>query len=305
MIRINLLKSLSSRKALPKKKVSLSKLILIAVPLLVVIGVAGYVGWKVIPGKSVEVQKVVPMTPKPVVPVHSRPNIVEDVVREVGDKRNSPQSGIVKIDYADMTFPEKVNYEVQFGKTAFQKLSRAIPSGIGLKNLEIDDFQTIYAVGIGDTKELITTTFTALKNEEMDLLQQPYSYITSNAGKGYRFVVTCKVDFGVDHTDPFQAWDYTGTRDDIDEYLKKIAAVALENSIDLSRKPIQLSAQDIGLYRRYVYHYSGNSEYKQFVAFVLSLHNQKIPCAFKRVQLQAGSNLSVVIEFDLLLTVKE
>jgi hypothetical protein len=187
----------------------------------------------------------------------------------------------------------------------FQLLSRAIPSGIGLKLLEVENFLTVYATGIGPTKDLISSTFNALKKENLEILPQPHSYITANGSKGYKFVVTCKTDFGIDHSENFQPWEHIGTRDDIPFLLKKITDISVANKVRLKGKPSQISAEDVGLYRRYVYSFKGKSDYKNFVSFVLELYKEKIPCAFKRVALKAGDGAVIDIDLEILLTLKE
>jgi hypothetical protein len=303
MIRINLLKSTARKKAKPVIKISPKVFIITA--LVIVCGVGIFIGIKSIPGKVPQKKQVasVAVSIPPPAPVHSGPNMIEEVVKEVGEQHNEPQK--LNIPYSEMTFLEKVNYEVLFGRTVFQLLSRAIPSGIGLKLLEIDNFLTVYATGIGDTRDLISSAFTALKNEELEILPQPHSYITANGNKGYKFVVTCKAGFGIDNGDSFQAWEHIGTRDDIPYMIKKITDIANANKVMFSGKPIQTSAEDVGLYRRYIYSFKGKGAYKSFVSFILGLYNENIPCAFKKVTLNAGNGTAVDIGIEILLTLKE
>lgn len=308
MIRINLLKSTSRKKT--KRSVKISPVVPVVILVVILLGAGGYFGYKMVPGllkpakspKPVVAATVPPPVPAPV-PVHSGPNMIEEVVKEVGEEHNDQRQ--LNIPYAEMTFLEKVNYEVTFGRSVFQLLSRAIPSGIGLKLLEVENFMTVYATGIGPEKDLISSTFTALKKENLEILPQPHSYITANGSKGYKFVVTCKTDFGVDHSESFQPWEHIGTRDDIPFLLKKITDISAANNVLLKGKPSQVSAEDVGLYRRYVYNFKGKSDYRNFVSFVLGLYNEKIPCAFKRVALKAGDGAVIDIDLEILLTLKE
>jgi hypothetical protein len=304
MIRINLLKNTARKRSKAEIKVS-PKVIIIAI-LAIVIGIGGFIGSKYLPKAEIKKKHepvvVTPPAPPPV-PVRSGPNMIEEVVKEVGETRNEPPK--LNIPYSEMTFLEKVNYEVLFGRSVFQALSKAIPPGIGLRMLEVDNFISIYATGIGDTKELISSTFTALKDENFELLPKPHSYITANGNRGFKFVVTCKADLGIDHADPFQPWEHIGTRDDIPFILKRISDVAQANTLSLSKKPSQISSEDIGLYRRCIYNYKGKGDYKSFVSFILGLYNEKIPCSFKKVILKAGNGTAIDIEIELLLTLKE
>lgn len=304
MIRINLLKSTTRGKT--KSSVKVSPIIPVVILVVILLGAGGYFGYKMVPGliQPRKSQKpVVVVSAPPPVPVHSGPNMIEEVVKEVGEEHKEQRK--LNIPYAEMTFLEKVNYEVTFARSVFQLLSRAIPSGIGLKLLEIENFMTVYATGIGQTKDLISTTFNALKKENLEILPQPHSYITANGNKGFKFVVTCKTDFGIDHSDTFQPWEHIGTRDDIPFLLKKINDISVTNNVRFKGKPAQVSAEDVGLYRRYVYNFKGKSEYKNFVSFVLGLYNEKIPCAFKRVALKAGDGAVIDIDIEILLTLKE
>ncbi len=305
MIRINLLKRTSRKKA--RQSVKVSPVVPVIILVVIFLGTGGYFGYKMLPGLLKPAKKPKPVvatvTVPPPVPVHSGPNMIEEVVKEVGEEHNEQRK--LNIPYAEMTFLEKVNYEVVFGKSVFQLLSRAIPSGIGLKLLEVDNFMTVYAAGIGQTRDLISSTFGALKSENMEILPQPHSYITSNGSKGYKFVVTCKTNFGIDHSDSFQPWEHIGTRDDIPFLLKKITDISVANKVRFSRKPSKISAEDVGLYRRYIYNFRGKSDYRSFVSFVLGLYNEKVPCSFKRVALKAGDGAIIDIDLEILLTLKE
>lgn len=305
MIRINLLKSTSRKKT--RQSVKVSPVVPVIIVVVILLGTGGYFGYKLVPGllkpKKSPKPVVAAVSVPPPVPVQSGPNMIEEVVKEVGEEHKDQRK--LNIPYAEMTFLEKVNYEVSFGRSVFQLLSRAIPSGIGLKLLEVENFLTVYATGIGQTKDLISTTFIALKNENLEILPQPHSYITSSGSKGFKFVVTCKTMFGIDHSDNFQPWEHIGTRDDIPFLLKKITAISVANNVRFKGKPAQISAEDVGLYRRYIYNFKGKSDYKNFVSFVLGLYNEKVPCAIKRVVLKAGDGAVIDIDLEILLTLKE
>lgn len=303
MIRINLLKSTARKKAKPVK--NLTPKVTIILLIAVICGIGTYLGIKVRPvKKTVRIASpTVAVAVPPPVPVRSGPDMIEEVVREIGERHNEPAR--LNIPYPEMTFLEKVNYEVLFARQVFLLLSKAIPSGIGLKMLEVDNFLTVYAAGVGDSRELISSTFTALKNEKLEILSKPHSYITANGSKGYKFVVTCKADFGVDHGDSFQAWEHIGTRESVPFIIKKISEIGVANNISFKGKPVQTSAEDVGLYRRYIYSFKGKGEYKSFVSLILGLYTERVPCAFKKVTLNAGNGTDVDIAIDILLTLKE
>jgi hypothetical protein len=304
MIRINLLKNAARKKAKPANNLA-PKVIIIAL-IAVIGGIGAYLGIKLKPAAKPpgKVEPVVAVAvPPPAVPVRSGPDMIEEVVKEIGEQHKEPSR--LNIPYSEMTFLEKVNYEALFARQVFQLLSKAIPPGIGLKMLEVDNFLTVYATGVGDSRDLISSTFTALKNEKLEILSKPHSYITANGSKGYKFVVTCKADFGIDHGDPFQAWEHIGTRENIPFIIKKITEIGVANNIIFKGKPVQASADDVGLYRRYIYSFKCKGEYKSFVSFVLGLYMEKIPCAFKKVTMNAGTGTAVDISIDMLFTLKE
>ena len=308
MIRINLVKK-STHKEPIGIRFSFPRWLIIAV-VIVTIALLGGIGGKYLLQKISSAK-----TPHPVVQTqpssftpstYKKTDIVEDVVREVARERASEGRGQqLDLHYNDLSFLEKVNYEVLFGKNIFSMLSRAVPLGIGLKTLEVDNFQTVYAVGLGTSRELVSSTFIALKSEQLELLPQPYSYITSNNGDGYRFVVTCKATFGLDLTDPFQANDYLPTRDDLPMLRTKIIRMGKETGVFFSGKPTKISAEKIGAYRRFHYRFHGTTTYNDFVKFLLKLHTNKVPCAFKKVDLKAQSGSKVAIETQVIFTVRE
>jgi hypothetical protein len=129
--------------------------------------------------------------------------MVEEVVKEVNDSRlKLRESGVLELPYDQLSFAERINYELLFSKNVCEMLSRVIPSGIGLKTLEIDNFQTVYAVGLGPTKDLIENMLVSLKKEKVSLLSPPYSFIKPATRDGLRFAFSCKTNFGLNLTDP-------------------------------------------------------------------------------------------------------
>jgi len=278
---------------------------LVTIIVIVLVAAAGSGIWVALQKKTVSVtQPVVNSGFKPSAPVQA--NVLEDVVKDdgSGDSENS-RPGLLQITYDEMSFNERMTYEVLYGKNVFEMLSRAIPEGIGLKTLDIDNFQTVYAVGLGETRELVSFTFSALKSEKLELLPQPYSYITSNSGKGYRFVVTCKTNFGLDLADPFQAIDHIGSKADLPIFLKKFTKAAQDDQIVLSGQSVLVSSDVSGTFKRYVYRVKGECTYKNFVHFVLSLYQNRLPCALKKVKIVAKTGAEITFDTEILFTLKE
>ena len=233
---------------------------------------------------------------------HSPHKAIEDIVKEVNTEK-SASPGLLDIAYNDMAFNERVTYEVLHTKKVLEMLSRTFPEGIGLRKLEISKFQTVYAVGLGDTKEIIGQTFNSLRKERIELLPKPYSFITSD-GNGYRFIVTLKTNFGLDFADRFQAIDHIVSREFLSDQLKKVEKIALRDDINLKSEPKQMDMELVGGYRRYIYKFKAECTYKDFVRFVMDLNSEQIPCAFKEIAINALVGSTIGVEAQLLITVK-
>lgn len=312
MNRINLLKKTVRKKpvvAAPSlPSINIPRWVLVVLALAIAIPGILTVALKFMPKKPVVHHVEAPVEKSPFKPstYASKASIVEEVVREVSAERSdSSRQRSLDIPYNELSFLEKVNYEVLFAKNVLSMFNNAVPTGIGLKSLEIDNFQTLYAVGLGTTRELISATFIALKSEKVELLPQPFSYITSNDGDGYRFVVTCKINTGLDLADPFQASDYLPSRDDLPIITKKIMQLGEKDSVFFTGTPLQTDAEKVGMYRRFHYTYTGSTTYQHFVKYLVHLHAEKIPCAFKKIELKARSGATVDINASVLFTVKE
>lgn len=307
MNRINLLRK-SAKRSSPSFSLKLpSWAIGLLIAALVIPGGIIF-GLKVLPKRTIVKKVSVPKEPSPFKPstYTSKASIVEEVVREVGGERSAgSKTRILDIPYNDLSFLEKVNYEVLFAKNVVTLFNRVVPAGIGLRSLELDNFQTLYAVGLGNTAELVSSTFLALKSEKLELLPQPFSYITSNSGDGYRFVVTCKMNLGLDLSDSFLVSDDLPARDDLPLLTKKVVTLGEADSIKFIGTPQQIEAERIGVYRRFHYAYKGTSTYNNFVQFLLSLYNNKVPCAFKKIDIKARTGTTIDLEAQVIFTVRE
>jgi hypothetical protein len=313
MIRINLARKRVAAKSAPARSRRLPLGLIITVTTIVLATGGGYIGWQFVHTRTVPAPAASPPTVQSAHPsapfkpsTYSKADIVEEVVQELADERAATDlHGTLDMTYADLSFLEKVNYEVLFARNVFTMLSRVVPSDIGLRSLEIDDFQTLYAVGMGTSRELVSSTFIRLKTEKLELLPQPFSYITSNNGDGYRFVVTCKINFGLDLTDPFQASDNLPARDDLPILTKRIVRIGDSTGVTFSGAPRQIDAERVGAYRRFHYGFKGRTTYNDFVRFLLALYDARVPCAFKKIDLKALDGSAVDVGLQLLITVRE
>ncbi|HEX7510854.1 MAG TPA: hypothetical protein VF335_06110 [Chitinivibrionales bacterium] len=311
MIRINLLKN-ASEKRRPRGRIARKIAVFAAVAICVVAlsggGLWGYRTWVTARKATVKAEdkRVVRQDLAP--SSYTGANMVEEVVKEVNDSRlKLRESGILDLPYEQLSFSEKVNYELLFTKTVCEMLSRIIPGGIGLKSLEIDNFQTVYAVGLGSSREIIERMLGALKQEKVTVLPPPYSFIKPAGKDGLRFAFSCKTQFGLNLIDPLVDGALTrlpsrAVEPDVIEEFEKIAK---KSRVKLTGKPTHVSTEKFGNYYRSIYQWTGVSSYKDFVAFVLSVYDAKLMGAFKRCALAAQTAAAVKIESQIVITTKE
>lgn len=305
MIRINLLKTAALKKG-TKKTNGLPKWIPAASIAFLCILLTGGAGvWLLKAKKKPEPPVIVEQKTDFKPTTHVKPNMLEEVVKEVSDERASNQrAGFINLTYDEMSFAEKINYEVFFAKNLLDSLSGIIPAGIGFKTLEIDNFSTMYSIGLGSSSALVTQTFTILK-DHLGLLPQPYSYIKENETKGYRFVITCKPNFGVDLLTPYQPIDHLFSKDELSSKLSSFTSVATQNHLRFIGKPLSVHVEKIREFQRFEFEWNCTGTYKDFVQFVSSLHQEQIPCAFRTIHIKAKTGNNVEISTNLIFTVKE
>lgn len=305
MVRINLLKTAALKKG-TKRTNSFPKWILLAGSTflcLILIGGAGvwFFKTKKKPEPPIVIEQKTDFKPS----THVNPNMLEEVVKEVSDERASNQrAGFINLTYDEMSFAEKINYEVLFSKNLLDSLSRIIPQGIGFKTLEIDNFSTMYSIGLGSSSAQVTKTFTLLK-DHLGLLPQPYSYIKENETKGYKFVVTCKPNFGVDLINPFQPMEHLFTKDELSGKLTTFTNLAVQNNLHFTGKPISVRVEKIREFQRFEFEWHCAGTYKNFVQFVNNINKERLPCAFRFIHIKAKTGNEVEISTNLIFTVKE
>lgn len=303
MVRINLLKKTEPNKA--KRAEFPWRIIALFVGIVLIAG-GGIATWYLMPKK-------VALPPQPVAieqktdfkpSTYVKPNMIEDVVREVNEERATKKTGLIDLTYDEMSFAEKINYEIYFAKNILDSIGTIIPAGIGLKLLEIDNFTTVYSIGLGKNSSIVAQTFSMLKSK-LGLLPQPYSYIKENESKAYQFVFTCKPNFGVDLTNAYQPVDHLFSKDELSAKLSKVMSIATENSLRSNSKPVSITVQKIRDYQRFEYEWQCSGNYKNFVQFVNSIHQEQLPCAFKSIHITAKSGNIVNVTTRFIFTVKE
>jgi hypothetical protein len=239
---------------------------------------------------------------------YANSNMVEEVVKEVNDSRlKLRESGVLSLPYGQLSFAEKVNYEFLFTKNVSEMLARAIPNGIGLKSLDIDNFQTVYAAGLGPSKDLIQEMLVSLKGEKMTVLPPPYSFIKPNGRDGFRFAFSCKTEFGLNLTDPFVdlSLSQIASREHLPDLLASFSRIARQNHCGFAKGPGLASTDKVGNYYRSVYQLTGSCAYRDFVKLVAGLYSEKIPCAFKHCSLVAQTAKAVKVDAQIVITSKE
>ncbi len=310
MIRINLLNSIGEKHAAPGRSGRNLVVAVSAVAVVALCAFLGMAGYRWFNGRRTvmkpEIQKPIKQELAP--STYSSVNVVEEVVKEVNDSRlKLRESGVLDLPYEQLSFAEKINYEYLFAKNTCELLARVIPPGIGLKSLEVENFQTVYAAGIGSSKELIQQMLVALKGEKVTVLSPPYSFIKPAGSEGFKFAFSCKADYGLNLTDPLVDGSLARlpSRGTLPEQLDKISKLAGQYRIKITKKPTHLSTDKVGNCYRSFYQLSGLSSYKDFAAFVQSVYNARIMAAFQRCSLTAKSASTIAIESQLVITTKE
>jgi hypothetical protein len=248
------------------------------------------------------VPKAEPKTVKPSSQVRS--NMVEDVVKELSD--NEPPAARNKLDtpYDQMPLAEKINYEALFARNVFDMITRCMSPGIRLRLLDIDNFQTVSASGVG-ARDMIEEMFTVFKGERGEVLSKPYSYIKDGEGGSFAFMITQKPNFGMQVSDPFQALEHLTFKEGLALTLKNFSRLAGDCNFKMSAAPSQLNVEKAGDYRRVVYKAVGMSTYGDFHKLVRTLYNEKIPCAFKKINMIPVKDEQIRVTAEVLFTVKE
>ncbi len=303
MIRINLLKQPARKKV--KRLVIPPKLLLIGS------GVIGVVllcigGWWAISyfnlfsskasRKSLATDDFVPSS---LVSSH----MVEEVVDDLSDSKDKlKRRGILDLPYEQLSFVEKVNYEIHYAKNVFDLLSRTALPGVDFTSVKILSFKTLQGTGLCDSKENVTGFFKTLKKERIELHPKPKTQIR-RSDEGYKFTISGSTQFGLNLEAPFLLGpEDILTYDDLDITVKKVADIAKDGSVRIQSGLNHQEAFFVGDYRRLRYHFSATSSYNNFIAFINNLYVRQIPCAFEEIQLSAVTNTSVKIEADIIFT---
>jgi len=236
-----------------------------------------------------------------------RTNMVEDVVKEFANDGSVAAPEMPnKLDtpYEQMPLAEKINYEALFARNVFDMITRCMAPGIRLKELTVDNFQTVSANGSGD-RMMIEEMFASFKNERGEVLPKPHSYIKDGESSNFTFAIVQKPNYGLQVGDPFQALEHLTFKEGLALTLKNFSRLAGDCNFKMSAAPSQVSVDKAGDYRRVVYKAVGMSTYGDFHKLIRTLYNEKVPCAFKRISMVPVKDEQIRVTADVLFTVKE
>jgi len=249
------------------------------------------------------VPKADPKTVKPSSQV--RTNMVEDVVKEfANDGTVAQMPNKLDTPYEQMPLAEKINYEALFARNVFDMVSRCMSPGIRLKELTVDNFQTVSAGGAG-ARMMVEEMFSSFKNERGEVLPKPHSYIKDGEGDNFAFEIVQKPNYGLQVGDPFQALEHLTFKEGLSLTLKNFSRLAGDCNFKMSAAPSQISVDKAGDYRRVVYKAVGMSTYGDFHKLIRTLYNEKVPCAFKKISMVPVKDEQIRVTVDVLFTVKE
>jgi len=308
MIRINLLKSQPNKRS--SAHLPIGRIVLVAaIAVILVAGVGA--AWKFrtmfTSAEKVQPQEKTTYTvnPEAAPSTFSKQNIVEETVREVSDEHQQlSSSGMLSLPYAELSFAEKMNYEILFAKNVVEVLARAVPPGVGLRSLDLDNFQTVYAVGLAPSREVVQTMLSTLKVAHMEVLPPPYSFVKQNDAQSCKFAMSCKPEFGLNLADPIIDAPYASNLS-VDSLLAAFGTIAKECNIIISKAPAQVSSEKTGGFYRMQYQWSGSGSYKNVVKFLTFLYQANARCAFRHISLNAVSGSNLKIESRFIVTTKD
>ena len=303
MIRINLLKQ-PAKKKIKKRKLSLRLFIIPGSIIGFVLLCAGL--WWILKtfaffSAKEKVKDIVrdDYTPSTFVSTQA----VEDVVADVTDSKDKlNRRGLLKLKYEELSFIEKVNYELNFAKNVCDLLGKTVSPGIDFNTIQVGSFNTLQGRGVTKSKEDVVKLFEAFRSENIEIVPKPETKITGSDG-GYKFVIVCRLELGLNLEAPFLI-DAQNIIDieELDIIVKRVLEVAKDERVRINSGPTYVTSFFEDNYKRYRYRITGASSYNAFVAFINSLYARQIPCAFEKFKLTAFSETSLGIEADLIFT---
>jgi hypothetical protein len=213
-------------------------------------------------------------------------------------KGSSEQGALAKKETSST--PESINYDIAFAGRLFEKLTSAVPEGIGFGSLSVDSFATVSGMGLGPTRDIVGTLFTNLRGKPFRLRELPESYIES-ADKGYRFQFVCDASFAGEPVDPAVK---AVSLKKLPALLKTFTKLSARDGMYTRQGLVRRSTKKSGAYVQVVYQFSCSGTYRNFVKYVLDLDKAHVPCAFSTVRIKARSEAIVDISADVVFTTR-
>lgn len=302
MIRINLLQQPQRKRP---RRFQFSRryiVILCCVSTVVIAVVAGWYGKKKFLTKSGREQEVT-RDVAVVKPDISHTLAVEDIVRDLDEKTDKlKRSGYLNLPYEQLSFIEKINYEIHFAKNIIEVLAQTVKPGVDFRTIEAKEFKTLWGQGLSNSRDDITYLLTSLRDKNITLRPKPHTHIVRKRDY-YQFTLSSVCAFGLDLGAPFLVARSDIIEDeDISFVIKNIVAIANETSVNFTSGPKQYDKHAAGNYKRYRYTFTAVSSYNNFVLFVGTLYNRHIQCAFERFRLTAKTDTTLKIDADIIFT---
>lgn len=304
MIRINLLKQ-PAKKKIKKRKLS-PRLFIIPGSIIACVLLCAGLWWTLkTAARFSSKEKAKDMVRDDYTPSTFRsPQAVEDVVEDVMDSKDKlDKSGLLRLRYEEFSFMEKINYEINFAKNVCDLLGKTVFPGVDFNTIALSSFKTLQGKGVTKSKEDVVTLFEAFRRENLQIMPKPETRITANDGGGYKFVIVCLLELGLNLEAPFLIDANTIIdNDELEILVKRVEDVAKDEGLYINSGPKRSDSFLEENYRRHRYHMTATSSYNTFVAFINSLYTRHIPCAFEKFTLTALNETSLKVEADLIFT---
>ncbi|MFW6221537.1 MAG: hypothetical protein ACOC4C_03645, partial [Fibrobacterota bacterium] len=273
MVRINLLKT-NVRKA--TRSPSIMPRVMMALGIVAVIAVIGggiLVGINYVNSGSQPKPRMVTES-KHAPSTFSQKRVVEEVVREMEPQEKlNHTSGHLSLSYDELSFEDKINYEIHFAKNVCEFLTDVVPQGIGFKRFVAKDFETLQGSGISDSRTLVAGMFKGFIQKGTELLPKPYTVIRPK-DDSYQFTLSGSKQFGLDLAAPFIiSPQQLPSRDDVAFKVKEIARLGKENGLRFQDDIQAQTVEAVGKSRRHRFTFSAHGSYEQFVRFIAQLYD--------------------------------
>ena len=81
-------------------------------------------------------------------------HVIEEVVDDLSDSKDKlKRRGILDLPYEQLSFVEKVNYEIHYAKNIFDLLSRTALPGVDFTSVTMQSFKSLQGTGLCNSKE--------------------------------------------------------------------------------------------------------------------------------------------------------